>query len=115
MPTLSQAWNKVLLPSSSKQVVAPGASKAIYNMIQPEKRLPKLSPIILLKAKKNPTEIVGMENAHVRDGAAMCNFLAYLEARVSKILYKLMTLYCMHLTARVVQIRMQMFIFNKNE
>ncbi|MDH3580927.1 MAG: aminopeptidase P family protein [Hyphomicrobiales bacterium] len=36
-------------------------------------------PCILPKAKKNAAEIAGMRNAHARDGAAMCRFLAWLD------------------------------------
>lgn len=54
-----------------------------------EKRMYKPSPIINMKAKKNPTEIVGMRNAHIRDGAAMCDVLAYFEERVCTLLLQL--------------------------
>lgn len=37
-------------------------------------------PCILPKALKNPAEISGMEAAHLRDGAAMAEFLAWLDA-----------------------------------
>ncbi len=36
-------------------------------------------PCALPKARKNPAEIAGMQKAHVRDGAALCNFLAWLD------------------------------------
>src|SRR5262249_10356217 len=36
-------------------------------------------PIALMKAVKNPVEIEGARAAHVRDGAAMVNFLAWLD------------------------------------
>jgi Xaa-Pro aminopeptidase len=44
----------------------------------------KPSPIALLKAVKNKTEIEGFRAAHVRDGAAMVRFLHWLEAAVPK-------------------------------
>jgi len=37
------------------------------------------SPILLAKAVKNETEIAGMRACHVRDGAAVCRFLVWLE------------------------------------
>ncbi|MFV0361157.1 aminopeptidase P family protein [Tropicimonas sp.] len=37
-------------------------------------------PCILPKARKNAAEIAGMEAAHLRDGAAMCRFLCWLDA-----------------------------------
>lgn len=33
----------------------------------------------ILKAEKNPVELQGMINAHVKDGVAMCKFLAWFE------------------------------------
>ncbi len=37
-------------------------------------------PCILPKARKNPTEIKGVRTAHLRDAAAMCEFLAWLDS-----------------------------------
>jgi Xaa-Pro aminopeptidase len=44
----------------------------------------KPSPIHLFKAVKNKTEIAGSKRAHLRDGAAMVNFLCWLEKAVPK-------------------------------
>ncbi len=41
-------------------------------------------PCILPKAQKNPTEIAGARAAHRRDGAAMVEFLAWLDRAVAK-------------------------------
>ncbi|MBS0563761.1 MAG: aminopeptidase P family protein [Proteobacteria bacterium] len=41
-------------------------------------------PCLLPKARKNAAEIAGMEEAHLRDGAAMAGFLAWLEAELPK-------------------------------
>ena len=41
-------------------------------------------PCILPKARKNAAEIAGTEEAHLRDGAAMCEFLAWLDAEAPK-------------------------------
>lgn len=79
--TKSQLYNQILLPSHC--VYSEGASHAIYEHIIPEKRLPRQSPIIYLKSVKNAVEIEGMKRAHVKDGAAMCDFFAYIEAQVS--------------------------------
>ncbi|XP_048517336.1 xaa-Pro aminopeptidase ApepP isoform X1 [Dendroctonus ponderosae] len=80
--TKSQLYNKILLPSHC--VYSEGASHAIYEHIIPEKRLPHQSPIIYLKSVKNAVEIEGMKRAHVKDGAAMCDFFAYIEAQMVK-------------------------------
>ncbi|ORX69797.1 Creatinase/aminopeptidase [Linderina pennispora] len=37
------------------------------------------SPVTLLKALKNPVELEGMRQSHVRDGAAMANYFGWLE------------------------------------
>ncbi|XP_044750322.1 xaa-Pro aminopeptidase ApepP [Coccinella septempunctata] len=44
----------------------------------------EISPTTLLKAVKNPTEVQGMRNAHIKDGAALCCYLAWLEENVPK-------------------------------
>ncbi|MCP4386124.1 MAG: aminopeptidase P family protein [Hyphomicrobiales bacterium] len=41
-------------------------------------------PTALPKARKNPAEITGSRRAHVRDGAAMVRFLAWLDANVEE-------------------------------
>ncbi|MCY1127160.1 aminopeptidase family protein P [Frigidibacter sp. RF13] len=41
-------------------------------------------PCLLPKARKNEAEIAGMVEAHLRDGAAMVEFLAWLDAEVPK-------------------------------
>ena len=38
-------------------------------------------PCVLFKARKNAVELQGARNAHVRDGAAFCRFLAWLDAK----------------------------------
>jgi Xaa-Pro aminopeptidase len=41
-------------------------------------------PITLMKAVKNATEIAGMRAAHLRDGAAVANFLAWFDREAPK-------------------------------
>lgn len=43
------------------------------------RRILKLTPIALMKAIKNPVEVQGMKNAHVRDAAAVCCFFGWLQ------------------------------------
>ena len=43
-----------------------------------------VDPITKMKAVKNATEISGTRNAHKRDGAAMANFLCWLETEAPK-------------------------------
>ena len=42
------------------------------------------SPVTLMKARKNDVEIQGMRQSHIRDGAAMCRFLSWLDSTVGK-------------------------------
>lgn len=42
----------------------------------------KVSPVIYMRAQKNDVEKEGMRRAHIRDAAAMCDVLAYLEQKV---------------------------------
>ena len=44
----------------------------------------KPSPVALFKAVKNPVEVRGFREAHVRDGVAMVRFLRWLEGAVKK-------------------------------
>jgi Xaa-Pro aminopeptidase len=50
--------------------------------IPKESRLLQPSPIMMLKAVKNSVEIQGMRRAHIRDGTAICEFMAYFEDKV---------------------------------
>ncbi|KAK9874996.1 hypothetical protein WA026_005809 [Henosepilachna vigintioctopunctata] len=79
LPTQTQVYNRLLIPTLCEMSL--GASHAINIMIPSYKRFPHHSPIIYMKAVKNPTEIDGMINAHIRDAAAMCEFFAHLEER----------------------------------
>ncbi|KAJ8963735.1 hypothetical protein NQ314_005414 [Rhamnusium bicolor] len=56
-----------------KDSVIEGASHAIYEHIFADRRLPRQSPIIYLKAVKNSVEIKGMQDANIRDAAAIAS------------------------------------------
>ncbi|WP_420344016.1 aminopeptidase P family protein [Paenirhodobacter sp.] len=59
--------------------VDPGSAPlAVWHAIRAE-ALAGEDPCILPKAQKNPAEIAGMEAAHLRDGAAMVEFLSWLD------------------------------------
>lgn len=42
------------------------------------------SPLALMKCRKNETEIACTKNAHIKDGAAMAEFLCWLKANIGK-------------------------------
>ncbi|CAL7934020.1 unnamed protein product [Xylocopa violacea] len=75
--TMSQAWNLVWLPTQCSY--SAGASKEIFNSVPAKKQLAQPSPVLFLRAEKNKVEAEGMRRSHLRDGAAMCDFLSYLE------------------------------------
>ncbi|XP_046436106.1 xaa-Pro aminopeptidase 1-like isoform X2 [Neodiprion fabricii] len=78
--TMAQAWKSVWLPAQCGY--ARGASQEIFISIPQSIRLIKPSPIIAMRAVKNPVEIRGMEQAHIRDGIAMCEILSYIEEQL---------------------------------
>lgn len=80
LPTIAQKC-RFLLPSTC--AFSPGSSQAIYSLIQKKNYVAAPSPIIFLKAQKNPTEARGMETAHIRDAVVMIKFLSYVERWVS--------------------------------
>lgn len=55
---------------------------AFYEAVPEAKRVTTVSPIVLAKALKNDRELAGMREAHVRDGAAVAEFLHWLEGEV---------------------------------
>jgi Xaa-Pro aminopeptidase len=54
------------------------------SLIPADRRTIKLTPISLMKALKNPVEVNGMINAHIRDAVALCDFFAWLEEQFQK-------------------------------
>lgn len=77
----SNRWKKVLVPGPN--TFDHGASEAIFAPFYTGVAIEMTSPILFMKAMKNDVERKGMRNAHVRDSAAVCFVLAYLEDRVS--------------------------------
>lgn len=76
----SYVWRKILVPD--RYAFDLGVSEAIYSSILQTVIVEKPSPVIFMRARKNPTEQKGMQRAHIVDGAAMCDALALLERRV---------------------------------
>lgn len=65
-PTTANAWSALTLSEAGAELVYAD------------------DPCMLPKACKNPVEVNGSRAAHLRDGAAICRFLAWLDARVSQ-------------------------------
>lgn len=76
---LSHFIENELATLSGKVWVSNHSSQAIAQMVPKERRIVKLSPIALMKAVKNETEIKGMEACHIRDAVALCQYFHWLE------------------------------------
>ncbi|PKP85158.1 MAG: X-Pro aminopeptidase, partial [Alphaproteobacteria bacterium HGW-Alphaproteobacteria-2] len=63
--------DKTSLPQAVAELMAEGGTDFSWGR----------DPCLLPKARKNATEIVGARAAHLRDGAAMAEFLAWLDAQ----------------------------------
>ncbi|GER42592.1 Xaa-pro aminopeptidase [Striga asiatica] len=58
---------------------------ALYTKLNPDKVFLQSSPLALAKALKNPVEIQGLKNAHIRDGAAVVQYLVWLDKQMQEI------------------------------
>ncbi|GFP84433.1 probable xaa-pro aminopeptidase p [Phtheirospermum japonicum] len=58
---------------------------ALYTKLNADKVFLQSSPLALAKALKNPIEIEGLKNAHIRDGAAVVQYLVWLDKQMQEI------------------------------
>lgn len=58
---------------------------ALYSKLNVEKVLMRPSPLALPKALKNPIELDGLKKAHVRDGAAVVQYLVWLDKQMQDV------------------------------
>ncbi|CAD6184358.1 unnamed protein product [Caenorhabditis auriculariae] len=73
-------WHKNLESSDGHRVFVPiSANYAIGNIFGPNHTMVDVSPIQISKAVKNYVEMEGMRRSHVRDSAALVEFLCWLE------------------------------------
>ncbi len=76
LPGLVEKGSKVIAdPAQTTLDVAQALKKAGVTLIE------TADPCALFKARKNAVELKGARNAHIRDGAAMCRFLAWLDEK----------------------------------
>ncbi|KAJ1855222.1 hypothetical protein GGH12_003199 [Coemansia sp. RSA 1822] len=68
-----------LAESEGRLLVGKTASWALVEALGESNVKVDSSPIVLLKALKNATELAGMRKCHERDGAAMANYFGWLE------------------------------------
>ncbi|XP_047317598.1 aminopeptidase P1 [Impatiens glandulifera] len=57
---------------------------ALYSKLQADKVLLKSSPLALAKSLKNPVELEGLRRAHIRDGAAVVQYLVWLDMQMQE-------------------------------
>lgn len=57
---------------------------ALYSKLRPDQALMLQSPIALPKAVKNPMELNGLRKAHIRDGTAVVQYLAWLDNQMQE-------------------------------
>ncbi|KAK8653787.1 hypothetical protein V6N13_127771 [Hibiscus sabdariffa] len=58
---------------------------ALFSKLDANMALLQQSPLALAKALKNPVELEGLKNAHIRDGAAVVQFLVWLDKQMQEI------------------------------
>lgn len=80
--TIDQFVTKHVSPSNTKVWISPRSSEALVSLIPKALRVLLPSPVTNKKAIKNHIEIDNIKNCHVRDGAALCEYLAWLEATI---------------------------------
>ncbi|KAI6700179.1 hypothetical protein NL676_014503 [Syzygium grande] len=57
---------------------------ALYSKLDSDRVLLKQSPLALAKALKNPIELDGLRKAHIRDGAAVVQYLVWLDKQMQE-------------------------------
>ncbi|XP_067858197.1 xaa-Pro aminopeptidase 1 isoform X1 [Heptranchias perlo] len=73
------------MTSKEKVWISSKASHALSEAIPKMLRLQTIyTPICIVKALKNATEIEGMRRAHIKDAVALCELFAWLEKKVPK-------------------------------
>jgi Xaa-Pro aminopeptidase len=78
-----QAYQDVPLTSGERLWIDPAEIPLFFEHFFQEKGLSllkKTNPLLLMRACKNKTEIAGATQAHIRDGAALCDAFAHLYA-----------------------------------
>ncbi|KAG6879996.1 hypothetical protein C0992_008203 [Termitomyces sp. T32_za158] len=71
------------LDEEAKVLIGENASHAIAQALGKDKYVIAPSPIAEMKAIKNATELEGFRQSHIRDGAALARYFAWLEEQVN--------------------------------
>nr|XP_018915688.1 PREDICTED: xaa-Pro aminopeptidase 1-like isoform X1 [Bemisia tabaci] len=57
---------------------------ALNNLVPEKSKISTITPVQVMKAKKNPVEVNGLINAHIKDAAALCCYFDWLEKELKK-------------------------------
>ncbi|XP_072018564.1 xaa-Pro aminopeptidase 1-like [Amphiura filiformis] len=71
--------------SQDKIWISDQMSYAVYERVPETKRYLMASPVLLMKAIKSPTEITGMNNAHLKDSIALCRLGAWMQQTMDRL------------------------------
>ncbi|KAK1439119.1 hypothetical protein QVD17_04934 [Tagetes erecta] len=71
--------------NSDKIWVDPRCCYSLYSKLSSDQVLLKQSPLALPKSLKNPVEMEGLKNAHIRDGAAIVQYFAWMDKQMQEI------------------------------
>ncbi|XP_063235388.1 xaa-Pro aminopeptidase ApepP [Bacillus rossius redtenbacheri] len=80
---LSEQVNQ-LSGQGGKVWISSDSSYALARLFPDSLRILEITPIAVMKARKNPVEVQGMVNCHVRDAAALCCYFAWLERQLKE-------------------------------
>uniref|UniRef100_A0A0E0J2Q5 Aminopeptidase P N-terminal domain-containing protein n=1 Tax=Oryza nivara TaxID=4536 RepID=A0A0E0J2Q5_ORYNI len=69
---------------NSKIVIDNSCCLALYSKLDEDQVLILQSPVALSKAVKNPVELDGLRKAHIRDGVAVVQYLAWLDNQMQE-------------------------------
>ena len=72
--------DEIVHQKDKKIWLTPESSFAVCSRVPSELLVRAASPIALMKAVKNDAELAGMFACHVRDGVALAEFFAWMEA-----------------------------------
>nr|GEX83523.1 probable Xaa-Pro aminopeptidase P [Tanacetum cinerariifolium] len=70
---------------SHKIWIDPRCCYSLYAKLNPEQVLLQQSPLALPKSLKNPVEMEGLKNAHIRGGAAIVQYFAWMDKQMQEI------------------------------
>lgn len=68
--------------ADGKVWISHGSSYSLTALIPEDKLHQEITPIAVMKAIKNKVEVEGMQQCHIRDGVALCQYFAWLEKTV---------------------------------